>query len=46
LKVPDPFAAVFTPGVTSTEDTSSVPGFRIYTVTATSSSGEKVTFTT
>lgn len=46
LKIPDPFKAAFTSGVTFTEDTSSVPGFRIYAVTATSSSVEKVTFTT
>lgn len=43
LKVPSTFQAIFSAGVTSTL-TTSVPGFNIYTVTATSTTSETVTF--
>jgi len=44
LKVPSAVTGAFTPGVTQTLSTA-VPGFNIYTVTATSTSSETVKFT-
>ncbi len=43
LKVPTAVTASFSPGVTSSLSTA-VPGYRIYSVTATSTGSEKVTF--
>jgi hypothetical protein len=43
LKVPNTHTATFSGGVTSSLSTS-VSGFNIYTVTATSTTSEKVTF--
>jgi hypothetical protein len=43
LKVPSAITATFSGGVTSSLSTS-VSGFNIYTVTATSTTGETVTF--
>jgi hypothetical protein len=43
IKVPDTVTATFSGGVTSSLSTS-VPGFNIYSVTATSTTGETVTF--
>lgn len=43
IKVPDTITATFSPGVTSSTITS-VPGFNIYSVTATSTGSETVTF--
>jgi hypothetical protein len=43
LKIPDTRTATFSAGVTSSVSTS-VPGYKIYTITATSTSSETVTF--
>jgi hypothetical protein len=43
IKVPDTITATFSGGVTSSLSTA-VSGFNIYTVTATSTTGETVTF--
>lgn len=43
IKVPDTITATFSPGVTASPITS-VPGFNIYSVTATSTGSETVTF--
>jgi hypothetical protein len=43
IKVPSAITATFSGGVTSSLSTS-VSGFNIYTVTATSTTGETVTF--
>jgi hypothetical protein len=43
IKVPDTVTATFSGGVTSSLSTA-VAGFNIYTVTATSTTGETVTF--
>jgi hypothetical protein len=42
IKVPDTVTASFTSGVTQTSSTAG--GFTVYTVTATSTTSEKVTF--
>jgi hypothetical protein len=42
IKIPDTITATFTGGVTETNSTSG--GFKIYVVTATSTTSEKVTF--
>jgi hypothetical protein len=44
LKVPNTHYATFSGGVTVSEDTSTVPGFIIYSVTATSTASETVRF--
>jgi hypothetical protein len=43
IKIPDTITATFSAGVTSSLSTS-VAGFKIYTVTATSTTSETVTF--
>jgi hypothetical protein len=43
IKIPDTFTATFSGGVTSSLSTA-VGGFKIYTVTATSTTYETVTF--
>ncbi len=43
LKIPDSFTAAFSGGVTSSTSTA-VVGFNIYSITATSSTSETVTF--
>jgi uncharacterized protein YukJ len=43
LKIPDSYTATFSAGVTSSLDTS-VAGYKIYSVTATSTTSETATF--